>query len=403
MARIGIMGGTFNPVHNVHLVMAEEARRQFGLKKVLFMPSKNPPHKKKKQIASDEHRTRMIQHAIRDNPAFVFSDLELAREGVTYTKDTVAALKQMHPEDKLYFIAGGDSLASMEKWREPAYIFKHCRILVANRDETDHGQIQKLIRRYEKNYGAKVSEIHMPLICISSEMIRKKLAEESSVAHYVPACVERYIKSNQLYGYTAPLFQKVPSETEITDYLAANLKPGRFLHTLGVAATAANLAAVHDTDPKEAFLAGLLHDCAKYLTGDELVQMCEQEGIPLSRIERENTVLIHGKLGAHFARTKYQVRNEEILSAICYHTTGRPAMGRLEKIIYLADFMEPGRKMECTPHSLADIRKMCYTDLDRALLMVLECCVTHLKQSGAPIDPLTLHTYDYYREEGAYA
>ena len=104
MARIGIMGGTFNPVHNVHLIMAEEARRQFRLKKVLFMPSKNPPHKKKKEIASEGHRKRMIEHAICDNPSFVFSDLELKREGTTYTSDTLAQLKRQYPKDKLYFI-----------------------------------------------------------------------------------------------------------------------------------------------------------------------------------------------------------------------------------------------------------------------------------------------------------
>lgn len=403
MARIGIMGGTFNPIHNVHLIMAEEARRQFGLKKVLFMPSKNPPHKKKKNIASDEHRTRMLEHAIRDHHAFVFSDMELKREGMTFTKDTIAALKQMYPKDKFYFIMGGDSLAAMEKWYEPAYIFKHCRILAANRDETDNGRIQKLITHYEKKYGAKVAEIQMPSISISSDMIRKKLTSGSSISDYVPACVERYIKSNQLYGYTVPLFEKVPSENEIIDYLAANLKPKRFLHTLGVAATAANIAAVHDVDPKEAYLAGLLHDCAKYFTGSELVQICEQEGISLSETERNNTVLIHGKLGAHIARTRYHIENEEILSAICYHTTGRPEMGRLEKIIYVADYMEPGRVMKCTPHSLTDIRKMCYMDLDRALLMILECCVTHLKQTETPMDPLTLHTYHYYREENGHA
>ncbi len=404
MARIGIMGGTFNPVHNVHLIMAEEARRQFQLKKVLFMPSKNPPHKKKRSIASDEHRKRMIQHAIQDNPAFVFSDLELEREGTTYTKDTLAALKQLYPNDKFYFIVGGDSLASMEKWYEPAYIFKNCRVLAANRDETDGGQIRKLKLLYEKKYGAKIAEIQMPPISISSEMIRNKLAEHSFISGYVPACVERYIRANQLYGCMDPLFLHLPSEREVIRYLAANLKPKRFLHTLGVAATAANLAAIHHANPKEAYLAGLLHDCAKYLTGEEELELCEQEQIPLSDVERKNTVLIHGKLGAHFARTRYGVENEEILSAIRFHTTGRPGMGLLEKIIYLADYMEPGRKMECQPYTLTEIRKMCYIEIDEALRMVLESCICYLQQTQAPIDPLTMETYQYYsREENEHA
>lgn len=404
MARIGIMGGTFNPIHNVHLIMAEEARRQFQLKKVLFIPSKNPPHKKKKTIVSDEHRKRMIQHAIQGNHAFLFSDMELEREGTTYTKDTLSALKQLYPKDKFYFIVGGDSLASMEMWYEPSYIFKNCRILAANRDETDGRQIRKLKTRYEKNYGAEISEIKMPPISISSEMIRNKLADHSSISGYVPACVERYIRANQLYGCLDPLFLHTPSEQEVIRYLDANLKPKRFLHTLGVAATAANLAAVHHGNPKEAYLAGLLHDCAKYLTGEEGVELCDQEQIPLSEVERKNTVLIHGKLGAHFAKTRYGVENEEILSAIRYHTTGRPGMGLLEKIIYLADFMEPGRKMECQPHTLTEIRNVCYIDINEALRMALECCIGYLQQTHElELDPLTLETYEYYREESEHA
>ena len=396
MARIGIMGGTFNPVHNVHLIMAEEARRQFRLKKVLFMPSKNPPHKKKKEIASEGHRKRMIEHAICDNPSFVFSDLELKREGTTYTSDTLAQLKRQYPKDKLYFIVGGDSLAGMDGWHQPEYIFSNCHVLAANRDETENGRIQKWITHYKKKYDAKVSEIQMPPISISSEMIREKLEQDISISDYVPACVERYIRFNQLYGYKDALFEETPTDSEIVNYLSANLKPKRFLHTIGVAVTAANMAAVLGSSPHDAYVAGLLHDCAKYFTSEESVWLCEQEGIGLSDVERENPVLVHGKMGAFLARTRYHIDNGEILSAICHHTVGRPNMGLLEKIVYVADFMEPGRVMDCQPHSLTDIRKMSFHDIDRALLMVLECTVTHLRNMKAPMDPLTLETYHFY-------
>lgn len=398
MAKIGIMGGTFNPIHNVHLIMAEEARQQFHLKKVLFMPSKNPPHKKKKNIASDEHRKRMIEHAIASNPSFAFSDLELTREGTTYTRDTLEQLSRLYPNDKIYFIIGGDSLAAMEEWYEPEYIFKNCHILAANRDDTNDKMIRKWIDYYRKKYGAKLSEIEMPPISVSSKLIRKKLKEDGSIANYVPACVDRYIRFNGLYGFKDPVFEGVPDDTQMIRYLSACLKSKRFLHTLGVAATAANIAAVHEYAVRDAYVAGLLHDCAKYFTGKELIRVCEQEGIPLSDVEKENTVLIHGKLGAHLAKTKYNIQKEEMLSAITYHTTGRPDMGTLEKIIYLADYMEPGRMMQCSPYSLAEIRKACFQNLDRAMAMVLKCCVTYLKQTRTPIDPLTEETYYYYRD-----
>lgn len=396
MARIGIMGGTFNPVHNVHLIMAEEARKQFRLKKVLFMPSKNPPHKKKESIVSEEHRKRMIEHAIQDNPHFAFSGLELEREGTTYTKDTLSELGRRYPKDKLYFILGGDSLASMEQWCEPQYIFDHCHILAANRGETDTNHIQKWISYYKKKYNGRVSEIQMPSSSISSERIRGKLADGMSVIGYVPACVERYIRFHGLYNDMAELFEGVPDEREIIRYLSACLKPKRFVHTLGVAATAANMASVFGCSVHDAYLAGLLHDCAKYLTGHEQVQICDEEGIALTEVERLNTALIHGKLGTHLARIKYHIEQKDILDAICYHTTGRPGMGLLEKIIYLADYTEPGRVMQSEPYSLADIRSMCFRDLDRALIMVLECCITHLNCVGGTIDPLTMETYRYY-------
>lgn len=399
MARIGIMGGTFNPIHNVHLIMAEEARIQFQLDQVMFMPSKNPPHKDKDVIASDEHRKRMIQHAIQDNPYFVFSDLELKRDGITYTKDTLAFLRKEHPQDTFFFILGGDSLVAMEQWCEPEFIFQNCYILAANRDKTTDVELDNWITYFGDKYGAHISEIKMPLIFISSKMIREKIVSGDSISDYCPTSVERYIRSNLLYGAKEPLFMGTPGDMDIIEYLSANLKPKRFMHTLGVAVTSANMAAVHGYDVQKAYRAGLLHDCAKYLTGDELIEKCREADLPLSEVELSNTALIHGKVGAYFAKTKYGVKEDEILMAIAWHTTGRPGMGMLEKIVYLADYMEPGRSMKCKPHSLEEIRKACFTDIDKALIMVLECCVTYLKKCGKPIDPLTIETYQYYQNK----
>ncbi len=396
MARIGIMGGTFNPPHNVHLIMAEEARRQFKLKKVLFMPSKNPPHKEKDSIASDEDRKRMIKHAIQNHPHFYFSELELEREGTTYTKDTLKELKKRYPDDKFYFIMGGDSLESLETWRDPAYIMAHCRILAAGRGKTGNKELRDWIAYYQKKYGAKIRQIEMPLFPVSSEMIRERINRGDSISDYVPAPVEDYIKFNNLYGFAGTMFHELPSDREIIRVLSANLKPGRLLHTLGVAATAANMAAVHGCDERKAYVAGLLHDCAKYFTGAEQIRLCDQKQIPLSETERSNPAIIHGKLGARLARDKYLVTDEEILSAITWHTTGRPGMTCLEKIIYLADYVEPARSMKTEPYPLKEIRRACFTDLDRAMEMVLTCVINYLEETGDSRDPITEETYHFY-------
>ena len=402
MAKIGIMGGTFNPIHNVHLSMAEEARTQYQLDEVRFMPSKNPPHKNKQGIAADSHRKRMIQHAIQNYPYFSFSDLELEREGTTFTRDTLAYLTETCPEDQFYFILGGDSLASLESWKEPAFIFSHCHILAANRGDVSEDKITEWIHYYKEKYGANISEIQMPSQRISSEMIRSKLASGCDVSIYCPIPVTQYIRFHGLYGCDRLIKEEMEHPMKVADMytcLSACLKPKRYIHTLGVAMTAANLAEVHGCDSTRAYTAGLLHDCAKYLTGKEQITACESAGIALSKIELENTALIHGKLGAYIARTKYGVQDKEILSAITWHTTGKPKMTLLEKIIYLADYMEPGRAMNCKPYSLTQIRGTSFENIDKALCMVLECIVKYLEKAGVPIDPQTMETYKYYRKK----
>jgi nicotinate-nucleotide adenylyltransferase len=290
----------------------------------------------------------------------------------------------------------------LESWKEPAFIFSHCHILAANRGDVSEDKITEWIHYYKEKYGANISEIQMPSQRISSEMIRSKLASGCDVSTYCPIPVTQYIRFHGLYGCDRLIQEEMEHPMKVADMytcLSACLKPKRYIHTLGVAMTAANLAEVHGCDSTRAYTAGLLHDCAKYLTGKEQITACESAGIALSKIELENTALIHGKLGAYIARTKYGVQDKEILSAITWHTTGKPKMTLLEKIIYLADYMEPGRAMNCKPYSLTQIRGTSFENIDKALCMVLECSVKYLEKSGVPIDPQTMETYKYYRKK----
>lgn len=171
-------------------------------------------------------------------------------------------------------------------------------------------------------------------------------------------------------------------------------KNSRLEHTIGVAYTAASLAMCYGADMEKALVAGYLHDCAKHLSGEELLKICKKNNLPVSETEEKNpSSLLHGKVGAFLAREKYDVEDEEILSAICYHTTGHPGMTLLEKIIFLSDYMEPGR--DKAPN-LPLIREMIYKDIDKALLKVLKDTLEHLKSSDKPVDDMTQKTYDYY-------
>lgn len=180
---------------------------------------------------------------------------------------------------------------------------------------------------------------------------------------------------------------------EIVRRLEKELKYSRYLHTLGVAFTAASLAMAHGADVAQAEEAGLLHDCAKCIGEDEMIRLCEENGVEITVAERRSPFLLHAKAGAILARQEYGVTDREVLRAITWHTTGRPAMTLLEKIIFLADYIEPGR---CEAPRLPQIRALAFRDLDGALRAVLDDTMAYLRAQGEPIDPMTERTQAYY-------
>ena len=184
--------------------------------------------------------------------------------------------------------------------------------------------------------------------------------------------------------------------SEMIKKLKQKLNEKRFVHSIGVEYTAASLAFVHGADVEKARVAGLLHDCAKCLTSAEKYRKAKKHGLPITRSEKENTDLLHGKLGAYYAKRKYEVRDEEILSAITYHTTGHPGMSLLDKIIFVADYIEPNRKMV---KDLSEIRKEAFEDLDKCVIHILKNTLDYLNSKNAIIDETTEQTYFYYIDD----
>ena len=182
------------------------------------------------------------------------------------------------------------------------------------------------------------------------------------------------------------------------------LEPKRYEHTLSVTYTAANLATVHGVDVDKALVAGMLHDCAKCLSHKKQVSLCSKNNMQLSELEAmEDSPLIHAKAGSILAKEEYGIEDEDILNAICYHTTGRPQMSPLEKIIYIADYIEPGRKHikrtaeETRTDRLNQVRRMAYQDLDEALCNILSDTLDYLTERGGNVESMTQKTYEYYR------
>lgn len=197
--KIGIMGGTFNPVHFGHLFLAENAFEQAELDQVLFMPSKNPPHKPLPSMISEGKRVDMLKLAIADNSHFELSILELNREGLTYTADTLLLLKEQNPKNEYYFIVGTDSLFYMDQWKDPQIIFDHSIILVAGRDHANLEEIHSTIDFLSQKYGARIQYIKMPMLELSSADIRERIRNHQSIRYHMPDTVIGYIEQHGLY------------------------------------------------------------------------------------------------------------------------------------------------------------------------------------------------------------
>lgn len=200
MADIGIMGGTFDPIHNGHLLLGNQAYAEYGLDQVWFMPSGIPPHKKDHRVASVEHRLEMVRLAIKDYPGLICSDFEIRRQGNTYTAETLKLLHGQYPKHHFYFIIGADSLYQIENWYHPGEVMKQAVLLVAGRRyEQAVCSIKEQAARLQEIYGADIQFLHCPEISVSSAELRRMVAGKEEIFPYVPACVEQYIKAHGLY------------------------------------------------------------------------------------------------------------------------------------------------------------------------------------------------------------
>ena len=198
--RIGIMGGTFDPIHIGHLILGETAYHQFHLDNVLFMPAGNPPHKQDRENrATDSQRVEMVRLAIASNPHFTLSMEEMHREGYSYTYRTLERLKKRYPDTEYYFILGADSLYTFDEWKEPARILGACTILVGTRNHTSDEKLDRVIEHLEEKYHGQIEKLESLNIDISSKMIRSWIEKGRSLAYYVPDQVIEYIQKNNIY------------------------------------------------------------------------------------------------------------------------------------------------------------------------------------------------------------
>lgn len=328
--KLGVLGGTFNPIHNAHIQMAECARDALGLDRVLLMVAADPPHKRVDGQVPAERRLAMTRLAVEGLSQIEASELELLREGKSYTSDTLAALLAQFPDAKLYLILGSDMLLNLKFWHCPEEILRLASVAAISRrglDEHDELAAQDLIDRF----GARVLLLGGNVEPISSTNIRERFFAGLPVEGMLPLTVERdcYLRGT----YFPPEVQRMQQQVREA------LTPSRYAHTMGVVRTAALLAAQWGADPEKARIAALLHDCAKCFAP-----------AALAALSGDNTGIAsvqHAFAGAVVAKNDYGITDEEILRAIRLHSTGDASMSTLDKVTYLADLTEPGRNFPC--------------------------------------------------------
>jgi len=386
--RIGIYGGTFDPPHLGHMEAARTAVTVLKLDQLLFVPTRTPPHKAlSDNSASPAQRlemTQMMADGLLMEDRAVVETLELDREGKSYTSDTLREIKKRYPDAVLWFLMGSDMFFTLQNWHEAETILHLANIAAFARSEADEQALRAQAKSLKKTFDAQVELIPLPEIRpISSTQVRQE-----GNGHGLWPSIWGYILRNHLYGIHADLKQL--SDTDLRACSLSMVYAKRHAHILGVERTAVKLAEHWGADPELARRAGVLHDCTKYLERKEQLKICRKYGIVVDSLEEESAKLLHAKTGAAIAKYVYG-QPDEVAGAIYWHTTGRPNMTLLEKILYLADYTEPNRDFE----GVEALRKLCDTDLDAALLMGLEMSIADLTERGALIHPNTSGARDW--------
>ena len=380
MERIGIYGGTFNPPHIGHIQAAQQALTSLKLDRILLIPDRIAPHKEiPSGSPTPQQRMDMLYLAVKNCPGLEVSDIELKRDGVSYTYLTVEELKAEYPDAELVLLMGTDMFLSFHTWKHPEIILQNASLGVFCRGEKGEKTAIEAKRAEMETAGAKVELVNNDVINISSTQMRRLLAFRCAGA-FLPEGVLEYIRENRLYD-TRTDWKKLPMQ-ELEPIVIRLLNPNRVRHVLGCRDTAVDLAKHWGADVTDAARAGILHDITKAIDGPLQLTLCEAYGKILSDFSRRYPKTLHALTGSLVAQRIFG-ENEAVVSAIEHHTTGKADMSLLEKIIYVADYMEPNRDFP----GVEKLRELAYSDITAALKLGLEMTLEHLSRQGNEVSP----------------
>lgn len=375
--RLLIYGGTFNPPHLGHADALSCAAEYLHADAVLVIPAGIPPHKALAEGSPEaSERLRLCELAFEGAEV---SPMELRREGKSYTVDTLEHISAEKPGAELYFLIGTDMLLYMEQWHDFRKLFTLCTLAALPRAEGETDELARQAAHLRRTYGAKIEIIPKTPLPMDSTSLRAALPQRGGADALSDAVYSEIIRL-RLYGAK-------PDLAWLREKAAAYLKPSRIAHVRGCEETAAMLAERWGEDPQEAAEAGILHDITKRLTTDEQLRMAENYGIMLNTYDLSAPKTLHALTGAYFAREHFGVP-DTVFSAIEWHTTGHPDMSTLDKIVYLADFIEPNRDFP----GVQTVRELAFRDLNGAMIAALQMSMDEIRRRGAEPHPRSAET-----------
>ena len=380
MERIGIYGGTFNPPHCGHIHAACQAAQKLCLDKVLLIPDNIAPHKQlPEDSASAQQRLEMLKIAANGIAKLEVSDIELKREGKSYTYETVLMLRQQYPDAELTLLMGTDMFLSFESWKNPHVIIREARLGVLYRGEKDEVSAISMQTQRLQEKGATVVLVDNPVLAISSTDLRRMLIFYCADPE-LPAGIGEFIREKGLYGTVKD--RKGLTLEQLEAEVTGLLKPNRVAHVLGCRDTAIQMARYFGADENLAARAALLHDVTKALEPRLQLTLCKEYGIVPDEFSQKNPKTLHALTGSLVARRIFG-EEDAVVEAIRWHTTGKAGMTLLEKILYVADYMEPNRDFP----GVQKLRELAFEDIDAAMVLGLKMTVALLQQQGRSVCP----------------
>ncbi len=388
MERIGIYGGAFNPPHIGHIAAAKYAVEGLNLSRLLVIPTCVSPHKPQPlDSATPQQRLEMLQMAFDREEKIEISDLELRRGDVSYTYETVEQVKNQYPSSEIVLFMGTDMFLSFLSWRFPEKILQNASLAVFYRGEP--GEKEKIREQADalQRDGHTVYLVENPVTEISSTDLRRMLVFECADP-FLPPGIKDYIVRNGLYG-TGRTYRNLSDEA-LEQAVVSLLKPNRVAHVLGCRQTAEEMAAIFGADREDARRAALLHDITKALDGPLQLTLCREYGITLDDFSAQNPKTLHALTGSMVAERIFG-ENGSVVAAVRSHTTGKADMNTLEKIIYVADYVEPNRNFD----GVEQLRQLAYTDLDSGLALGLNMTVELLRRQGREVSQESLQALEF--------